>query len=205
MGLSVYFIANNWRKMVVAGLDLSINSTGVCIYDTDTKRSIYYIIGSKFTKKALAYQHQRLSLISYEKQTVDSKTDYSVKEDVKTYNIYKIVSNIRRILFRHDVEAVAIEGISFGSTGSAALIDLSGLNYMTRMTVIELDIPFMYIVSPTQNKKFASGNGSAEKDVMISAWNKMDRDMAEIADYVKVDDIADAYFLARYAESLLIT
>jgi len=189
--------------MTVVGLDLSINSTGICVYDTDTRQSVYYIVGSKFTKKALNYQHSRLILIPYEKTTVDSKMEYSQKEDLKTYNIYNIVTEIKHVLQTYDVDAVAIEGISFGSTGSAALIDLSGLNYMVRQMIIELGIPAMYIVSPTQNKKFASGNGSAEKDVMISAWNKMDKTMADVADYVKVDDIADAYFLARYAESLL--
>lgn len=189
--------------MTVVGLDLSINSTGICVYDTDTRQSVYYIVGSKFTKKALNYQHNRLILIPYEKTTVDSKLEYSVKERLKTYNIYNIVSAIKQVLLSYDVDAVAIEGISFGSTGSAALIDLSGLNYMVRMACMESNIPYVFIVSPTQNKKFASGNGSAEKDVMISAWNKMDKTMADIADYVKVDDIADAYFLARYAESLL--
>jgi len=98
---------------------------------------------------------------------------------------------------------VTIEGVSFGSTGSAALIDLSGLNYMVRMACIEAEVPNVFIVSPTQNKKFATGNGSAEKDVMISAWQKLEKHMIGVEQYVKVDDIADAYFMARYGESLL--
>jgi Holliday junction resolvasome RuvABC endonuclease subunit len=98
---------------------------------------------------------------------------------------------------------VCIEGISFGSVGSAALIDLSGLNYMVRLMAMENNIKHIYIVSPTQNKKFATGNGSAEKDVMISAWLKLQKHMSEVQSYVKTDDIADAYFLARYGASLL--
>lgn len=190
--------------MVVVGLDLSINSTGICVYDTGTKESYYFIIGSHFTKKALQWQHPRVNLNMYSKHVVDSKMDYSVKEDLKTDNIYNIVSYIATILKMYEPDAVAIEGISFGSTGSAALIDLSGLNYMTRMKVLEMGVKHMYIVSPTQNKKFATGNGSAEKDLMISAWLKMDKEMSEAPKYIKVDDIADAYFLARYAESLLM-
>ena len=189
--------------MVTIGLDLSINSTGVCIYDTTKVMSFYYIISPKFTKKVSNINNAHLALIQYEKTTVDSKLDYSVKEELKTYNIYNIVRHIKHILEVWDPDVVTIEGVSFGSTGSAALIDLSGLNYMVRMACIEAQIPNVFIVSPTQNKKFATGNGSAEKDVMISAWQKLEKHMIGTEQYVKVDDIADAYFMARYGESLL--
>ena len=189
--------------MITIGLDLSINSTGVCIYDTNKVRSFYYIIGNKFTKKASSYHHNNLVLLTYDKTTVDSKLDYSVKEELKTHNIYNIVRSIKLILDTWKPDVVTIEGVSFGSTGSAALIDLSGLNYMVRMACIEARVRNIFIVSPTQNKKFATGNGSAEKDVMISAWQKLEKRMIGVEQYVKVDDIADAYFMARYGESLL--
>lgn len=189
--------------MIIAGLDLSINSTGVCIYDTHKNTTKYYIISSKFTKKSLSLNHSSLSLITCEKNVVDSKKEYTEKEQVKTTNIYNIVKSIESVLLGHRVEAVCIEGISFGSVGSAALIDLSGLNYMVRLMALENDIKHIYIVSPTQNKKFATGNGSAEKDVMISAWLKLQKHMNEVTSYIKSDDIADAYFLARYGASLL--
>jgi Holliday junction resolvasome RuvABC endonuclease subunit len=189
--------------MITIGLDLSINSTGICIYDTSRLQSFYYIISPKFTKKASTNGNAHLALIQYEKTTVDSKLDYSVKEELKTYNIYNIVHYIKHVLEVWKPNVVTIEGVSFGSTGSAALIDLSGLNYMVRMACIEAQVPNVFIVSPTQNKKFATGNGSAEKDVMISAWQKLEKHMIGVEQYVKVDDIADAYFMARYGESLL--
>ena len=49
-----------------------------------------------------------------------------------------------------------------------------------------------------QLKKFAVGNGGAEKDVMVDAFERctgFDNPLG-----VKVDDIADAYFLAIYEE-----
>ena len=189
--------------MVTIGLDLSINSTGVCIYNTSRLQSFYYIISPKFTKKAISCHNAHLALMTYKKTTVDPKLDYSVKEELKTYNIYNIVKSIKLILDSWRPDVVTIEGVSFGSTGSAALIDLSGLNYMVRMACIEAEVPNVFIVSPTQNKKFATGNGSAEKDVMISAWQKLEKHMIGVEQYVKVDDIADAYFMARYGESLL--
>ncbi len=179
--------------MITIGLDLSINSTGVCI-NKDNTTFKYFIITSKLTKKQLVFKHRRLKLIGYNKQV--SEGDYTEKEYIKTLNINKIVDEIEKIVKHYKPDAVNIEGISFGSTGSAALIDLSGLNYMVRKMLIEHNIKFN-IISPTQNKKFATGNGSAEKDVMIDAWKKLDRDMNDIID-IKIDDLADAYFLSRF-------
>lgn len=185
--------------MISVGLDLSINSTGICIHDTEDSTSIYYIIGSKFTKKTLDYQHNRLNFIQYTKTSVDTNLEYHQKEAVKTHNIYSILEQLRIILDVYHPSIATIEGVSFQSNGS--VLDLCGLNYMVRMMLEEKGIKY-YIVSPTQNKKYATGNGQAEKDVMISAWQKMEPQMKDVPRFVKIDDIADAYFLARYGEYL---
>jgi len=190
--------------MISIGLDLSINSTGVCVYDSDSHTSIYYIIGSKFTHKALdSAKPDNLILLPCEKLQVVQGEPYEKRENTKTHNIYKIVEQVRWIINKYKPEVVGIEGISFGSTGSAALIDLSGLNYMIRMMLMEAGVHYIYIISPTQNKKYATGNGQAEKDVMISAWQKCDSTSFKIPSCIKIDDIADAYFLARYGLSLI--
>lgn len=181
------------------GLDLSINSTGICIHDSVLNYGVYYVIGSKFTKKTLDYHHDNLSFVLYDKQIPDPQQEYHQKEFIKTNNIYKIVTAIRNVLMLYKPDVATIEGVSFQSNGS--VLDLCGLNYMVRMMLEELHIPY-YIVSPTQNKKYATGNGQAEKDVMISAWAKMDTSMQDIPSYIKIDDLADAYFLARYGEYL---
>lgn len=180
--------------MTRIGLDLSINSTGVCV-NVDGVCD-YYIIASKLTKKQLEFSHSHVHLIQYDKQQPEG--EYTEKERIKTLNIDHIVTWIYRILSNYDCDVVNIEGISFGSTGSAALIDLSGLNYMVRKMLIDNNISFN-IISPTQNKKFATGNGSAEKDVMIDAWKRLDRSISDITT-IKIDDLADAYFLSCYSE-----
>ena len=53
------------------------------------------------------------------------------------------------------------------------------------------------IVSPTSVKKFAVANGQAEKDIMIDAWKRLDKNISDVKD-IKIDDLADAYFLAHY-------
>ena len=37
----------------------------------------------------------------------------------------------------------------------------------------------------------------SEKDVMIDAWKRLNPDIYDIKD-IKVDDLADAYFLSHY-------
>jgi Holliday junction resolvasome RuvABC endonuclease subunit len=67
------------------------------------------------------------------------------------------------------------------------------------MTILREDIQFN-ILAPTSIKKFAVGDGGAEKDVMIASWKKLDKNITNIID-IKVDDLADSYFIAHYTQS----
>ena len=173
------------------GLDLSINSTGICVNNNGKYR--YYIICSKLTKKLREFDNKYIKIIEYNKDSVEG--EYSKKESIKTKNIYNIVVEIKNIIKKEKPDECRIEGISYGSTGSAALIDLSGLNFMVRQVLIDMNIPFQ-IISPTSNKKFAVGNGQADKDVIVDSWLRLQPHLKDID--IKVDDIADAYFLSNY-------
>ena len=88
-----------------------------------------------------------------------------------------------------------MEGLSYGSNG--ALGDLGGLNYAIRMILIELNIPFE-IVPPTTWKKQQIGNANAEKDIIIETWKKLDKNISNIGKDIKLDDLADSYFLSNF-------
>ena len=178
---------------VVMGIDPSINSTGICV--NKPKKNIYYIIPSKMTKKMTSFKHNRINFFPYQKTDIKNM-DYKDKEYAKTINIYNICQNIKTILKKHKPDLVIMEGVSYGSTGSAALVDLSGLQFAIRMLLIDMKVPFI-ITSPTSVKKFAVANGQAEKDIIIDAWKRLDPEMCDITD-IKIDDCADAYFLAHY-------
>lgn len=182
-------------KIIKIGIDPSINSTGICVWDTRNDKHKYYIIPSKMTKKMKGFKNQYVELLPYDKKTPDIN-DYSIKESVKFDNIYYICNHIDKILINPDMIEVYMEGVSYGSVGSAALVDLAFLNSAIRMLLKSKEIPFT-IVSPTSLKKFACANGQAEKDVMIDAWKRMDKNIADIDD-IKIDDLADSYFLAHY-------
>ena len=195
-------------KTIRIGIDPSINCTGVCVWDIDENTHQYFMIPSKMTKKMKEFSNHYVHLVPYNKQQTDSP-DYSIKEQTKFDNIYNICKNINNIidwyeepeyddygLADYNEIEVYMEGVSYGSVGSAALVDLSFLNASIRMILKHRGIKFT-IVSPTSLKKFACANGQAEKDIMIDAWYRMDPTISNIKN-IKVDDLADSYFLAHY-------
>ena len=181
---------------MIIGIDPSLNCTGVCVWDDAHSIHAYYMIPSKMTKKMKSFDNPHIRLLPYEKQ--ESKgLEYSDKETIKFNNIYKIASTIDHIVQLFNPTKVIMEGVSYGSIGSAALVDLCFLNSAIRMVLKKQNIDFQ-IVSPTSLKKFACANGQADKDVMIDAWKRLDPNIKDIKD-IKVDDLADSYFLAHYS------
>lgn len=181
--------------MVTMGIDPSINCTGVCI-NTDNKY-IYIMITSKMTKKLKSFKHDNIYIKDYNK--CDTKgLDYEQKEICKVENMRQICDILQDLVKQYSPDMVYMEGISYGSVGSAALSDLAGLNFMIRYMLRINNIPF-YIVSPMSLKKFAVANGSASKELMVFAWKNAEPLLNNVRD-IKVDDLADAYFLSNYSQ-----
>lgn len=177
--------------MIIVGIDPSINSTGVCVRKNN--KIIYYNIVGKVTKKMKEFNHPNIYIIEYTKSPTKD-LDYIGKEQSKTNNIYNICIEIGNILDIYKPSKVIMEGVAYSSNGS--VIDLAGLNYAIRMICRSRNIP-IEIISPTTVKKFAVANGQAEKDIMINAWKRLDSNISDINN-IKIDDLADAYFLAHY-------
>lgn len=183
--------------MIRMGIDPSINCTGICIYDDKLNNHTYYMIVSKCTKKMREFRNDHINIIEYNKRE-SNKGEYHIKEYNKSLNIYDICCIIRDLITLYNPDIVQMEGVSYGSRGSAALVDLAGLNFAIRMTLSGKDIQYN-ILAPTSIKKFAVGNGSAEKDVMIASWKKLDKNIACISE-IKLDDLADSYFISHFDE-----
>ena len=91
------------------------------------------------------------------------------------------------------------EGVSYGSTiRTNSVFDLAGLNYMIRERFIKRDNFHLTIATPSEIKKFASGNGNCNKEVMINLFKILYPNF----NLPKIDDICDAYFMASYAKYL---
>ena len=146
---------------IYVGLDLSLTSTGVAIIH----RGVATVrrITSKPTPKA-------------------TTADTAARLDA-------LVADIIRSIPVSDQTLVAIEGPSFGSTGSAAHV-LGGLWWIVRhaLRVEGLDV---VVVAPGTVKKYATGNGNAPKDQVLAAVVRRYPDVD-----VTGNDEADALVLA---------
>ena len=180
--------------MIKIGLDLSINSTGVCICEDDRDPVYYFIIPDKLSKKQkAASQHKRINFITYDK--IKGNDDH---------NINHITSKIMEIikgLLNDDIKVV-IEDVALAAKG-ASIITLTLLNGWMRCLLTQKGIDYI-TVPPTQWKKMMLGNGSADKELIVYCWSAIDNSacvaLMNNGIVAKHIDIADAYFLAKYTK-----
>ena len=168
----------------IMGIDPSIRSTGICIHNSDNKKSLqnkYYLIVAQPTKKVLAFKHKNISIIPYEylsKQIVETSLQnnphntYQINEFVKSKNVFSILTYIRSIIKKEKPSLINIEGIALAAVGK--IDELSGLNYGIRNICIKLNIPFQ-VISPSANKKSFTGIGNAKKDLMVISWYNLEQ------------------------------
>ena len=174
----------------VIGLDLSINSTGVCVRDVESGEVEYKIILPKLTKKQQRVIDKRISYFKYDKIEKDISSNINhISKKICDY-----IEDMREL--KGSVDYVVIEDIAMSAKGRS-LIDLSLLNGYIRCMLDGLSVRYNTI-PPTQWKKKLLGNGQADKELIIYHWSRMDKDMYEKMKLwgVKMDDVADSYFLS---------
>ncbi|MBQ1570675.1 MAG: crossover junction endodeoxyribonuclease RuvC [Clostridiales bacterium] len=176
--------------MTIIGIDLSINSTGICV-NRDGKYNYFIVTPEQgMTKKMREFSSSKIKILPYTK--LSGSKEYAQKEIEKSHNIYYIVQTIVGVVKKYKPDRCVMEGVSYGSSGAVA--DLAGLQYTLRCELIKAGINFS-VVTPMSLKKTATGNGNADKNEMVFAWKKCDPSIKDI-DLKKVDDIADAFFLS---------
>ena len=196
---------------VFIGIDPSINSTGMTIR-TDTGYCRFFIIkGDKLTKKEKNAQLDNSEIFEYclyQKENVKDTNNAHERELAKAHNLSTIADTIYNIIeellqqFRksNTINSVTIcmEGISYGSIHSAAVMDLAGLNYLIRDRLHHHTVVGTLLVTPpAEVKRFYTGAGNANKQLMISTFKGSFPDF----DLPKLDDICDSEAMAKYARN----
>ena len=194
---------------VFIGIDPSINSTGMTIR-TDTGFCRFFIIkGDKLTKKEKNAQSNNSEIFEYclyQKENVKDTNNAHERELAKAHNLSTIADTIYNIIeellqqFRKtstiDSVTICMEGISYGSIHSAAVMDLAGLNYLIRDRLHHHTVVGTLLVTPpAEVKRFYTGSGNANKQLMISTFKGSFPDF----DLPKLDDIADSDSMTKYA------
>lgn len=201
---------------IFVGIDPSLNSTGICILFYEENKLIkdmYYIIKpNKLTKKEQNAQDSLINFnyVLYEKIDLDMYKDNNLfSEYWKTINMISIVNKIKECIYDNIKEKenyilyIVQEGISYGSSiRTKSVFDLAGLNYMIRKEFINKEDIRFFISPPTHIKKFATGIGNCKKEQVIELFKMIQPELSK--NVPKVDDIADAYFMAKYARQIYL-
>lgn len=201
---------------IYIGIDPSINSTGLCIQVFNNDEKIYehfYIIKpDKLTKKEQKAQEENeiFNYVIYNKYDLSVyKNENHLYEYYKTLNMICLIESISNVIINEIEKFIGekqlliyavIEGISYGSsTRTKSVFDLAGLNYLIRYKMLKYHkFNDFIIVPPSELKKFITGKGNANKEVIVDFF------MALYPNLIipKIDDIADAYFMSLYAKHI---
>lgn len=188
--------------MISIGIDQSLSSTGVVVSTPDSIE--FYLISNKPNTKYHRWAKDNISPLRLYTVPSSKKIDMSYRERERDkYDSIKTICNTVKEIFEDihsrfpfDKVYVYMEGVSFASHLTSSIVELAGLNFILRDLIICMGWDFI-IVPPTKLKKFATGNGSADKDLMTNAFVMLNPRFKEVKDIpLKVDDIADAYFLS---------
>lgn len=201
---------------IFVGIDPSLNSTGLCLQfyeDNKMVKDIFYIIKpNKLTKREQTAQDTLINFdyVLYNKIDLNMYKDNNLfYEYWKTVNMISIVNKIKECIYdniqgRKQYKLYIVqEGISYGSSArTKSVFDLAGLNYMIRNEFIEKENISFFIAPPTHIKKFATGIGNCKKELIIELFKSVEPKLAE--KLPKVDDIADAYYMSKFARQIYI-
>lgn len=186
------------------GIDPSINSTGITVIYADSKQfstEFAIVKGNKLTKKEQKAQEDNkdcFKYLLYEKKEMKDAVDEYQKQIWKAENLSNIAASIMdfvsEMIYKYDCTNTmfCMEGISYGSVRSSAIMDLAGLNYLIRDRIVGFMNENLIVCPPAEIKSFATGNGNANKDEMIAVFENANQHLS----LPKVDDIADSYFMA---------
>ena len=203
------------------GIDPSINSTGICVkkYDGSNKVSEYFVIlkpgyrqkpKEKWLTKKEKIANESLVNFSYEFYNAEELNVYEdmthFQEYWKSFNMINGANKVKDIVNKYTKDNpekifITIEGISYGSSiRTKSIYDLAGFNYLIREKFIEEENIVFTIATPKEIKKFASGNGNAQKDLLVNMFTIV---FPEFSIIPKLDDICDAWFMSDFNNQYL--
>ena len=193
------------------GIDPSFSSTGISIVKDNTLLKSYIVTHCKPKVKFNKVSDRFTSIFEYVHYCYSTLSDFpeTDPEILKTQNIIEATKAIISIILLYKIQyapqnykiEVYMEGVAFSSRRTQSLVELGALNYNIRINLIKLGIPF-HIITPSANKKSFTGNGVADKELMIKTFLMLNPSYQPLVGYIKMDDIADAFALATFSSGV---
>ena len=178
--------------MKVAGLDLSMNSSGIVKLELDDNCNIVKAERMGFTS---VKKNEGLNIFFYK------KTEFITRYDLTLWMNDKIQS------FISDCDYIAVEDYAFGANG--VVFDIGEFVGFVKISAFQKNIP-LRLYDPNSIKKFATGSGNADKITMYDAFVKLNTIKPDISTLPiptkgsgasPTSDVIDAHYIA----SLLAT
>ena len=179
------------KQNTIVGIDYSLNSPAICIADDnfDFNKCSFHFLTSK--KKHIGKFGK--TIFGYEIK--DSNTPIERFSNISTWAldiIHKHKSNTAKVF---------IEGYSFGSKGQAVFQIAENCGILKYRLQMSPSMLYDTIV-PSVVKKYASGKGNADKQLMYDSFTKHTGvDLMKMFDMNKlnnpVTDIIDSYYIAK--------
>ena len=179
------------KQTTIVGIDYSLNSPAICIAGDDfdfNKCSFHFLTSKKkhigqFGKNIFGYEHKEYK-----------------NPIIRFSNISMWALDI---IHKHktDTAKVFVEGYSFGSKGQAVFQIAENCGILKYRLQMSPSILYDTIV-PSVVKKYASGKGNADKQLMYDSFlNHTGADLLKAFDMGKlnnpVTDIVDSYYIAK--------
>ena len=188
---------------LVIGVDPSFSSTAIVVVENNKLIKSYIVTHNKPKVKYTKIAERYNNIFEYVNYCYSTLSDFpgSDMEMLKTQNIIEATKAIISIILLYKMQGykieVYMEGVAFSSRRTQSLVELGALNFNIRINLIKHDIPF-HIITPSANKKAFTGNGAADKELMIKTFLMLNPSYHPLVGYIKMDDIADAFALATY-------
>lgn len=190
-------------KQLIIGIDPSFSSTGIVVVKDNQLIKSYIVTHNKPKVKYTKITERYNNIFEYVNYCYSTLSDFpgGDAELLKTQNIIEATKAIISIILlykkqNYEIE-VYMEGVAFSSRRTQSLVELGALNYNIRINLLNHHIPF-HIITPSANKKAFTGNGAADKELMIKTFLMLNPEYQSLVGYIKMDDIADAFALATY-------
>ena len=181
--------------MIVAGIDYSLTCPGICVYDSEDGAFTFQNTHNYFRSNL-----QRFEMFNENRVCGENHGPWKADEDR-----YDDIANwaLQILISKHSVDKVFIEGYSYGSSGK--VFHIAENTAILKNYLWDEGLEFE-IIPPTVIKKFATGKGNANKELMYESFENENPEI-DLRSWLTprssntispVSDIVDAYFIAKY-------
>jgi Holliday junction resolvasome RuvABC endonuclease subunit len=211
--------------MIIISLDLSINGTGVTVFDTVTKEYEFLAFPNankirfetpKTPKSSIFLSNDKLKY-NLSVYMVEQKDELEINKLIRIselifintiYHYYKVAQE------RNDEIMVCMEEQVMSAFKSSAMIQIGEFNGMIKYMMYKNCNVVPYLINNRTCKKHIVGNGNAKKEDVYAFFIKDEFLSPIITDIVKqsdirvygtfLEDVIDSYMLLKYFQKFII-